>query len=400
MTIGSTMMKFLSLRWITIVGFIGAFCWHNIFDANRLLLDTTTTAKPNNMTLKPFQFPSKEERLQHYMGDWYEISSNISTFVASRLCNDVKYFDSNKYNDNQADAAFIFDSTNIQNHTLKHYTNDIQHYLLPQHDVKSQPRNRLIISMGDQHPSEHLPVIMKSREIIKWSEDSGNGQPIIALLNTKRHYRQVTALKRMPFLDIPWRFKRPQIVWRGAKTGFGNGIKREQLVESFLKSSQSSMEEFEEEGDDIHDHLIPIDVAFRPRLTMRQMLKSKYLLSLEGNDVSTGLKWMLYSNSVVLMPPITHVSWAMEDHLQPYVHYIPLKSDLSDLQSQLQWAEANDRLCQQISKQATQYIKNLYTSQKARRDNQWIHTEIVSRYQEQFGDIIDKCPLSSTPLSP
>ncbi len=40
---------------------------------------------------------------------------------------------------------------------------------------------------------------------------------------------------------------------------------------------------------------------------------------LEGNDVASGLKWALLSQSVVMMPPPQHTSWAMEELLQPWV---------------------------------------------------------------------------------
>ena len=45
--------------------------------------------------------------------------------------------------------------------------------------------------------------------------------------------------------------------------------------------------------------------------TMEDQLKYKYILMLEGNDVATGLKWQLISNSVVFMARPTCVSFAM-----------------------------------------------------------------------------------------
>jgi len=41
-----------------------------------------------------------------------------------------------------------------------------------------------------------------------------------------------------------------------------------------------------------------------------------------GNDVASGLKWMLASNSVVLMPLPRRESWAMESLLQVYVFHM------------------------------------------------------------------------------
>lgn len=55
---------------------------------------------------------------------------------------------------------------------------------------------------------------------------------------------------------------------------------------------------------------------------------------MEGNDVSSGLKWNLLSNSVVLMPKPTRTSWAMEEFevvgAEPWVHYIPMHADGSN----------------------------------------------------------------------
>jgi Glycosyl transferase family 90 len=116
-------------------------------------------------------------------------------------------------------------------------------------------------------------------------------------------------------------------------------------------------------------------------------------LSLEGNDVASGLKWMLYSNSVVLMPRPTRVAWAMEDQLVPWYHYIPVKDDLSDLPALIQWARSNDDKCQQIAQHATQYIDQLYASKEARRKNKWLHQQIVKRYTAQFGNVLANCSI-------
>ena len=57
-------------------------------------------------------------------------------------------------------------------------------------------------------------------------------------------------------------------------------------------------------------------------MSMEEMLKYKAIVMLERNDVSSGLKWALFSNSVVLTQTPTCTSWAMEELLVPWVHYI------------------------------------------------------------------------------
>ena len=53
------------------------------------------------------------------------------------------------------------------------------------------------------------------------------------------------------------------------------------------------------------------DSFVKPKATMADLGRCKYQLSNEGNDVATGLKWQLYTDSVVVMPPPTMETWAL-----------------------------------------------------------------------------------------
>jgi hypothetical protein len=129
----------------------------------------------------------------------------------------------------------------------------------------------------------------------------------------------------------------------------------------------------------------------RPSMEPEQLLKYKYLLSIEGNDVASGLKWMLLSNSVVFMAKPTKESWAMEGLLVPYYHYIPLAPDHSDLKAKLKWARNNDDICQRIAIQATQYMDDLCMSPKAKEETIKVHKGIMVRYHELYGKTLSSC---------
>ena len=122
-----------------------------------------------------------------------------------------------------------------------------------------------------------------------------------------------------------------------------------------------------------------------------EQLKYKYILSIEGNDVATGLKWQLASNSVVFMAKPTTVSFLMEDLLLPYVHYVPVKDDYSNLVEMVQWAWKNDEKCKWISEQATMYMERLWISDQAKEDNIAIEKELGEIYHSQFGEAIKSC---------
>ena len=94
------------------------------------------------------------------------------------------------------------------------------------------------------------------------------------------------------------------------------------------------------------------------------MLRHRYLLSVEGNDVATNLKWTLASNSVVLMPVPTRESFILEGSLTPWVHYVPIKSDTSDLMEKVAYCERNLQHCENISLASTRYMLQFSTRRK------------------------------------
>ncbi|ENU5547690.1 TPA: hypothetical protein ACIK0Z_000605 [Campylobacter jejuni] len=56
-------------------------------------------------------------------------------------------------------------------------------------------------------------------------------------------------------------------------------------------------------------------------LNKKEQMKYKFIISLEGNDVASNLKWAMNSNSLVLAPKITCETWFMEGTLKPNYHF-------------------------------------------------------------------------------
>ena len=129
---------------------------------------------------------------------------------------------------------------------------------------------------------------------------------------------------------------------------------------------------------------------------MADQLKYKYILNLEGNDIATGLKWQLASNSVVFMAKPTTVSFLMEDLLVPFVHYIPVNDDFSNIIEMVHWARKHDRKCKWIAEQATLYIQRLWMSKRAKKENAAVKGYIADAYQRQFGQAANSCHQKST----
>mmetsp|Transcript_5272 Transcript_5272/g.7447 ORF Transcript_5272/g.7447 Transcript_5272/m.7447 type:complete len:151 (+) Transcript_5272:950-1402(+) len=130
---------------------------------------------------------------------------------------------------------------------------------------------------------------------------------------------------------------------------------------------------------------------FKKYIAASEMLKYKYILSLEGNDVATGLKWQLASSSVVFMPEPSTETFAMEGLLVPFVHYIPVKMDVSYLDAMIQWAKNNDAKAKWISEQASKFMDDLWVSEKAQEDNILIRNKLAILYHKQFGNQLKEC---------
>ena len=242
-------------------------------------------------------------------------------------------------------------------------------------------------------------------------------QPIIFKLKMQRHYGYVKAL---PPQDRPWSEKKDQAIFRGQFTGrfpagMGKGdvellsaydqcqlLHRCRLVyNSVIAAAGDSTTTTRaatapsplvdarlalpilEVRKDFPQTINGIDL-YGERVSIEEMLSYKAIIMLEGNDVSSGLKWALFSNSVVLTQPPTKTSWAMEELLEPWVHYIPLADDLSDAQEKMQWVIDNDEEAQRIAHRGQLWISDLVFHPDAEKDEERIFDDILLRYRAHF----------------
>ena len=184
-------------------------------------------------------------------------------------------------------------------------------------------------------------------------------------------------LHEIPSLDIQFHSKMNKVLWRGAATGLNGDTTRYHFVKKFQNSQNTNI--------DIKFTLFPQTIPTDYKLcnfkkgdsmSIAEMLKCKFLVSIEGNDVATNLKWALLSNSVVLQPIPTKCSWFMEDMLIPFEHYVPLESNLNDLEEKYEWCMHNLDKCEQISKNATKYMKQFLDDE----NEKYIINQVIKGY--------------------
>ncbi|MEM7694485.1 MAG: glycosyl transferase family 90 [Pseudomonadota bacterium] len=212
----------------------------------------------------------------------------------------------------------------------------------------------------DNRRAATVPSLAKSRAVEK------PGLCLLQPLNAERHFTHVLDV---PSYDRPFAAKSDTLVWRGGTAGnFAPdkgplsprakipalaALRRADIDVGYTAFRPSALR-----GVDAAARA-ELEAHRKPGLILPFQLRHRYLLSLEGNDVASGLKWMLASNSVVLMPPPTAVTWACETFLEPFVHYVPVSPDLHDVPERLEWCRANLAACQEITQAAQGFVAAL-----------------------------------------
>ena len=128
--------------------------------------------------------------------------------------------------------------------------------------------------------------------------------------------------------------------------------------------------------------------ALKKTVSPADSIAYKYLIDIDGNSCSySRMAWILYSNSVLFKHQSSNIQWYY-DRLKPYVHYIPIAEDFSNLAQQFAWAEANQDKVQQI-------IRNANVLAKITFGNYSIKMSIV-RSLQKYHEIVNKLEAEAT----
>ncbi|TSQ01559.1 KDEL motif-containing protein 1 [Bagarius yarrelli] len=84
--------------------------------------------------------------------------------------------------------------------------------------------------------------------------------------------------------------------------------------------------------------------------------KYKYQINVDGTVAAYRLPYLLAGGSVVLKQDSIYYEH-FYSQLQPWVHYIPLKADLSDLLEKIQWAKDHDEETRKIAQAGQQFAR-------------------------------------------
>ena len=210
---------------------------------------------------------------------------------------------------------------------------------------------------GDITDLQPYPTIVKSRPITENNENS-----VLLKLNKIRHF--IFVKDKTKFED-----KIPKILFRGAAHGKPN---RQMFIEKWIDNPMCDIK------DTAKDSINPPQWQSKP-ISIKQQLKYKYIMAIEGNDVASNLKWIMSSRSIAVMPRPKYETWFMEGCLIPNYHYIEIKDDFSDLIEKVNYYEQHPEQAKAIIKNANEYVKPF----KDKKREKLLSILVLKRYFEK-----------------
>ncbi len=269
---------------------------------------------------------SREDRLRHYLGRAYDnkIAVEIDKKTLLRLI-PTNY---------PLDQAFIDSHRKAEIDRLQELNDFTKHYA---------PSNEVVYLalLRDINIDTKQYVITKAKP-------SGTNSNVILPFSWYRHTKHIPEVK---LHDIPYLKKKSVAVWRGAITG---KQKRSKFVSEYFNRSSTNIDVGFTRVPKLHSN--KFELLYKERLSIKELLNYKYLISLEGNDTASNFAWIMSSNSILLQPKASTTSWFMQDRLIPWHHFIPLDSSPDDLIKKIEWCENNSTACFKIIENKKRFI--------------------------------------------
>ncbi|KYN02185.1 PREDICTED: KDEL motif-containing protein 1-like [Cyphomyrmex costatus] len=150
---------------------------------------------------------------------------------------------------------------------------------------------------------------------------------------------------------LPWEYKTEQLFWRG------RDARRERL--DLIDISRKHPELFNVSITNFFFFRDEID-KYGPaqnHVSFFNFFKYKYQLNIDGTVAAYRFPYLLAGDSLVFKQESKYYEFFYKD-LTPGLHYVPVKSDLSDLVKKIMWAKEHDEDGLRIVKSARQFVRD------------------------------------------
>ena len=269
-----------------------------------------------------------------------DINHNIYRDLLEETCKTIKV----------NDCDFFM---NVRDFPLLH-----KRYLEPYNELFDDIHERAVIPR--MYQTKMCPILSNSK-----NEDYGD----ILMVNaddwsrvSKKYYmdwKDGCKKKTDILMKIKFKDKINKVIFRGSATGCG------QTIETNMRLKAAEIGKNYPEIFDIgitdwnarpkKSKNKPVDIidsrnfsfSLKEKIVDEEKFKYKYILHIDGHVSAYRLGGELNSGSVILKVESKNIQW-ISHLLEAYIHYVPIKKDLSDLVEKYEWCENNEKACEKI----------------------------------------------------
>jgi hypothetical protein len=101
-------------------------------------------------------------------------------------------------------------------------------------------------------------------------------------------------------------------------------------------------------------------INLKRRIPMNEQLMYKYILNIDGHSAPNRTSYLLQCGSLILQVESKYVVgdiYWYSHLLKPYVHYVPISFDFTDLEEKINWCRTHDNDCKQIVANAMKFYE-------------------------------------------
>lgn len=157
---------------------------------------------------------------------------------------------------------------------------------------------------------------------------------------------------------VPWQDRIAKVYWRGGCSGEG-GLEsaRVRTVGALIDFPHADvrLNWWWADGKNIPGHY------FAGREAHTEFMKYKMNLIIDGNVIASSHMWAFASGAVPIL--VSNATCWFSPFLIPYVNYIPIKYDLTDLQEKIIWVLEHDEEAETIAKNALEFARTIFSAE-------------------------------------
>jgi Glycosyl transferase family 90 len=175
---------------------------------------------------------------------------------------------------------------------------------------------------------------------------------------------------------VPWDERNNTIVWRGILHGKSDPSRRKLLEMSLDQSNSHWLDAV-----NVHDH----PDAYK---NFNAISYYKYQIDIGGESGTTwgSLRWKMCSGNLVFKVDTWSYDW-WHSTIQPWKHYIPVYSNLSNLHDLYLWAEEHPNEVQNILRRAVRTCKQTIDTETIRKFHETVIWDLPSATAKQVEEV-------------